>query len=365
MKILLLQPSTTEENVTSFMYPPLGLIALAAYLQREKHEVILCDSNIENTTTKDILNLIKKESPQVVGLGAMSVNISRAFKVAEAIKAYSEEIITVFGGIHTTIEPAQVLQNPHVDFVVKGEGELTTAELLETLEAKSNDFEKILGLGFRRGGKVFINPSRPLIENLDLLPIPAYSLLDIKKYRAPYTSRTPFMIMMRSRGCPFECTFCGFKEMFGRRFRVQSPQRSIEEVDYLVNKLGVREIGFKDSEFTLNPKNVEDFCDLLIKKNYDLTWNCNGRVNHTTHSLMQKMKDAGCVAVTYGIESGDQKILDRMKKSSTLEEVRAAITEIGKKSTAHDKETPNWLEKDIENGINWALNYVVKKSQGN
>jgi len=113
--------------------------------------------------------------------------------------------------------------------------------------------------------------------------------------------------------------------MFGHHYRVQDPERSIQEVDYLVNQLGVKEIGFKDSEFTLAPKNVKDFCDLLIEKKYDLTWNCNGRVNHADYHMLSKMKQAGCTTITYGIESGDQTILDNIKKQITIEEIKKAV----------------------------------------
>lgn len=325
MKILLLQPPTTEKNITSFMYPPLGLIALSAYLEEEGHQVSLYDANVEGGSIEEVINLVKRETPQIVGLGAMSVNINKAFSVAGAIKSFSKDIIIVAGGIHPTVEPRQTLENPCIDFIVRGEGELTMAELVKSLQEKKANFERILGLGFKKRNKVVINRLRELIKDISSLPLPAYNLLNIKKYRAPYTSRTPFMIMNRSRGCPFLCTFCGVRKMFGSSYRVQTPEKSIKEVDYLVNKLGVKEIGFKDSEFTLASENVEKFCDLLIKKNYDLTWNCNGRVNHATYPLLSKMKKAGCVSITYGIESGDQRVLDLMKKQITLEETREAV----------------------------------------
>lgn len=363
MKVLLLQSPITEKNITSFMYPPLGLIALAAYLQQGGHDVSLYDANIEGGKIEDALNLVKIQSPQIIGIGAMSVNMSKSLQLAEAIKSFSKDIITVIGGIHPTVEPQQALQNPSIDFVIRGEGESTMTELLTALQKKKTqkkktDFEKILGLGFKKNNQIIINPPRELIPDLNPLPIPAYNLLNIKKYRAPYASRAPYMIMTRSRGCPFNCTFCGVKKMFGRRYRVQSPERSIKEVDYLVNKLGVKEIGFKDSEFTLAPKNVEDFCDLLIKKNYDLTWNCNGRVNHATYPMLNKMKQAGCVGITYGVESGDQKILDNMKKQTTPQQVRKAVKiskDIGLKVIGNFMiGNPGDTKETIEKTINFA-----------
>lgn len=326
MKILLLEPAVTDKkNITSFMYPSMGIIALAAFLQQENHQVVLRDLNVEQEPIDAIIKTIKFESPQIVGIGAMSVNLNKALAIARLVKSYSKDIIIVLGGVHPTAEPEQTLQNPNVDFIVRGEGEITMAELVKSLEKKETNFEQIAGIGFKKDGKIIITQPRPLIPDISVLPIPAYALLNIKKYRAPYTSRTPFMIMSRSRGCPFLCTFCGVSKMFGQKYRVQSPERSIQEVDYLVNQLGIKEIGFKDSEFTLNPEIVEKFCNLLIERKYDLTWNCNGRVNHANYQLFNKMKQAGCASITFGVESGNQEILDNMKKQTTIQQIKDAV----------------------------------------
>lgn len=366
MKILLCQPPITEKNITSFMYPPLGLIALAAYLQQRNHHLLLFDANVEDKPIRGILNLVKTECPQVVGLGVMSVNIDKALLLARMIKSYNQNIIVVFGGVHPTVEPYQTLKNPYVDFIVRGEGELTLAELLDALEKNKKNYEEILGLGFKKKNRIIINSSRELIKNLDYLPIPAYHLLKIQKYRAPYTSRTPFTIMTRSRGCPFLCTFCGVTKMFGRQYRVQSPKRSIKEIEYLINQFGIKEIGFKDSEFTLNQKNVEDFCDLLIEKKYNLEWGCNGRVNHMNYALLNKMKKAGCTAITYGIESGDQKILDIMKKQIIIQQVtnavrmtkKVGIKTIGNFMIGNPGDTKESIIKTIEFAKELKLDYA-------
>jgi anaerobic magnesium-protoporphyrin IX monomethyl ester cyclase len=366
MKILLLQPPISEKGVTSFMYPPLGLIALASYLQQEGHNISLYDSNVEKNSIEDILNLVKIQSPQIVGIGAMSVNINKTFEVAQAIKSYSKEIIIIVGGVHPTVEPQQTLENPYIDFVVRGEGEITAAELVNTLQKGGSDFEKIQGLGFKKENKIIINPPRDLIKDISALPIPAYHLLNIAKYRAPYTSRTPFMIMARSRGCPFQCTFCGVKKMFGLSYRAQRPERSIKEIEYLINELDIKEIGFKDSEFTLDPKNVEELCDLLIEKKYDLTWDCNGRVNHVTPSLLKKMKEAGCTTITYGIESGDQKVLDIMKKQITIQQIidtikmskAAKLKVIGNFMIGNAGDTKETIEKTINFAKELSLDYA-------
>jgi len=132
--------------------------------------------------------------------------------------------------------------------------------------------------------------------------------------------------MIRSRGCPYQCIYCEHPILFSAKYRCQSPERSIKEVDYLVNKFGIKEISFKDSEFTLAPKeNLHKFCDLLIERNYDLKWCANGRANNVDKELLKKMKQAGCYGITYGLESGDQRILNNLKKSLTLEQSEKAV----------------------------------------
>lgn len=366
MKILLLQPPISEKNITSFMYPPMGLVALAAYLEQKGHRVSLYDSNVEDGSVRGILNIIKKHEPQIVGLGIMSVNFNKALALAQTIKQHSKDLIIIAGGVHPTVEPHQTLQSPYIDFIIRGEGELTLTELIEAIEKKEENFKNILGLGYKKENQIILTAPRELIKDISSLPIPAYHLFNIKKYRGPYTSRTPFMIMARSRGCPFLCTFCGVTKMFGQRYRVQDPQRSIKEVDYLVNQLGIKEIGFKDSEFTLNQKNVEDFCDLLIERNYDLTWNCNGRVNHVTPSLLSKMKRAGCASITYGVESGDQEILDILKKQITLSQIRdtmqmsrtAGLSVIGNFMIGNPGDTKETIKKTINFSKELKLDYA-------
>ncbi len=323
-KIILVEPPTGEKKITSFRYPPMGLLAMATYLDREGYEVELIDATIDNLSLDALVDIIKNKKPEVVGISAMSVNISQTFKLAEALKKINPEIKIIVGGVHPTIAPEHTVKNEFVDFVVMGEGELTTIDLLKALENDESDFSSILGLAYKKDGEIIVNPKRPLIENIDKLPIPLYHLLDIDKYKSPYAKKAPFISMVRSRGCPYNCTFCGNPKMFGRTFRCQTPARTIKEIDYLVKAFKIKEISFKDTELTLD-LNLEKLCDLLIEKNYDLIWTCNGRVNNLTENLLRKMKKAGCCSITFGIESGNQEILNRLKKQITLSQVREAV----------------------------------------
>jgi anaerobic magnesium-protoporphyrin IX monomethyl ester cyclase len=286
MQITLINPSTGDKKITSFKYPPMGLLALGAYIEKAGHKVQLIDENMGDE---------KEVTGDIVGISAMSVNIHRAFELARKLKPRT----IILGGIHPTVMPQHTLSEPAVDAVIQGEGELSFMDIL------NNGITKRL------------YEKRELIKDLDTLPMPLYRLLDLKKYKSPYARRIPFVSMVRSRGCPFACTFCGNPKMYGRTFRCQSPGRTIEEIDYLVKELGVKEISFKDTELTLDVR-LPELCELMIAKKYDLIWSCNGRVSNVNRELLKLMRKAGCYAITFGIESGNAQILNLMKKQITL-----------------------------------------------
>ena len=331
MKVLLVQPPFLEEKISSLVkYAPMGLIAIAGYIRQNKNiQVEIYDANAENSQRpiQETINYIIKSNPDILGLTSMTANIETALKICRAVKQANSKIITVIGGIHTTVAPEQVLKNQNVDFIVVGEGEITFDQFLKKINYPET-FNQIDGLGYKENKKIKINKRRELIKDLNQLPIPAYDLLEINHYRSPYGSRTPFISILRSRGCPFQCIFCGVQNIFGRSYRVQTPERTIQEIDYLINKFKIKEISFKDSEFTINQENVDRLCDLLIEKKYDLVWSCNARVDCSSLELYQKMKKAGCHTIAFGAESGDQNILDTIKKGITIEQTRQAVKNV-------------------------------------
>jgi radical SAM superfamily enzyme YgiQ (UPF0313 family) len=160
-----------------------------------------------------------------------------------------------------------------------------------------------------------------LIEDLDDLPPPAYDLLPLRKYFDPLAARRPFTTMITSRGCPYKCIFCNTSAVLGKKYRAYSPQRILEEVQVLIHRFGIKEIMFKESEFTLNQERVHKFCELLIKEKEKVIWSCNGHVGKMSSSMLEDMRRAGCRLIQYGVESGDQTILDTLKKGTTISEI--------------------------------------------
>lgn len=367
--ILLIQPpSVSGKIILDYLkYPPMGLAFLASALREKRYEPAIFDASIEKNPFLKLENIIKTGGFNIYGISFSSMTAEGAFKTAEIIKNADKNSIIIAGGYHPTVMTKETLANTNFDFVVHGEGEAALPELLEKIEKKETDFEKLLGIAFRANGEIKINPSRPLIENLDTLPLPAYDLLKLNAYSSPSTTRKPYISYIRSRGCPFSCNFCGVQKMFTRRYRFESPEKTIKNIEELIRKFRVKEILFKDSEFVINKKSVIDFCDLLIQKKYNLIWGVNARADMVDSELLKKMKLAGCNQITYGLESGDQNILNSIGKNITLTQAREAVKitkDIGIKCVANfmlgnTGETADTINKTIKFAAELDPDYVV------
>lgn len=322
MKVLLINPP----QATIYPQPPLGLAAIAAVLETKGHAVRILDLSVVGISENSI-HEISQEKPDVVGITAMTPTINSAANVVEKVKELDNNITVVLGGVHTTILPEQTLKMiPGIDIIVRGEGEQTVLQLLDALNGDHGDISQILGLNYREGNEIKNTPLRPPISNLDELPFPAFHLLPITKYRLhpPFGRRSPVMPIVTSRGCPYRCVFCS-KAVCGKKYRSNTPSYVVDEIRFLTEKFGVKEIKFYDDVFTLDKKRIMAICRLLKEENIDVPWSCETRVNLVNRALLGVMKDAGCYMIAYGVESGNQGILDMLKKDITLEQVSKAF----------------------------------------
>jgi len=336
VKILLINPKFEYDLNELIRYPPLGLAYVAGALQAAGHDVQLFDQAVSKRTPRDIIQSVERYKTDIVGITASSCSMRSALGTAKAIRESTPGIKTIFGGVHPTLFPGDSVAFDCVDYVVHGEGEETVPELMDALENGKRP-EQVLGVAYKRENQVIVNSPRPLIKDLDTIPFPAYELLPMGMYGSPQVSRTPFATMITSRGCPFSCIFCDAQVVLGKIYRGHSPERILEEIHYLKRSYGIREIMFKDSEFTLDKKRVEKFCELIMENNVDLRWTCNGRVGSVNPPLLQKMRRAGCRLIQYGVESGDQEILNTLRKQITVEQVKETFRvtrEAGIKTTA-------------------------------
>ncbi len=326
-KILLIHPpKIARKGVMDYLrYPPLGIVTLASVLRKEGVKPFIYDANIEKGDhLEKISKLIQDENINAIGLSFTTILTRGAYFIAGELKRKFPEIPIIAGGYHPTVMSDEVIGCGHIDYAVLGEGEITLPLLLDAIQ-NGVEPDNVEGLCFKRKGEIIHTGCRPLIGNIDTIPIPAYDLLSLNSYSSLSSTRKPFVTVVRSRGCPFRCVFCGVDAIFSRRYRCQSPERTLEEVLFLVKRFGVREILFKDSDFLINRKNVEELCNLFLKERLDLLWSCNARVDSVNKDILGLMKRAGCSQISFGIESGSQRMLDALRKDFTAGQVIEAI----------------------------------------
>jgi len=332
MKIILANPpwQQTEDNVyskTSAIYPPLGLASMATVLRAEDDfEVEVLDAWALGMGITEFTVELKKKRPIVLGLTAYTITVREVLAAVREVKRVLPEVRVVLGGPHPTVRPEECITQEGVDFVVRGEGEITFRSLVQRIGGGDENFEGIPGLTYKLDGKIRHNPGQSFVPSLDDLPWPSREGLPMDIYRpsSGVYKRLPVASVITSRGCPFHCTFCSCS-VFGHRVRFRSPEKVVGEIEYLIDRFGIREIYFADDCFTLERKRALQICDLLREKNFDLTWTCLTRVNLIDEELLRKMKGAGCVSIAYGIESADPEQLKKMKKNITIEQARKAI----------------------------------------
>jgi radical SAM superfamily enzyme YgiQ (UPF0313 family) len=213
-------------------------------------------------------------------------------------------------------------QEAAVDIVVRGEGEQTLLELAQH-SANSDSFHEIDGITFKNNdGQIIQTPNRDFIQNLDELPFPAYKYIPLEKYKIFGKTHLP---VMTSRGCPYQCAFCVASQVFGAKFRARSPKNVVDEIEWLRDVHGADGISFQDDTLTIGRNRILEICEEMKNRNIDLPWDCRTRVDQVSKEVLTKMREAHCREVAFGIESGSQKMLDTMKKGTTVEQNERAI----------------------------------------
>src|SRR3989344_9677800 len=301
----------------------LTLATIAASILEAGHDVQVIDlGNFINPNTA-LKEKLESYKPDAIGVTASTPLFGKAVEVVQVAKNFNDKIIAIAGGPHVSGYPKESLEKSKLDVAVLGEGDLTIVDILKDLS-----FSKIKGIAYKdKKGNVIINEPRLLIENLDEIPLPAWHLFDISKCVVPkFAARhSPVGWLESSRGCPYGCIYCT-KSIFQRTFRVKSVERVISEIEHL-KKFGFKEFHIADDCFTMDMKRAEEICDEIIKRKLNVPWVAltGVRVDRVDGNLLRKMKDAGCYRLFFGIESGNQGILKRIKKNINLEQVRGAV----------------------------------------
>ncbi|PIN68607.1 hypothetical protein COV93_08850 [Candidatus Woesearchaeota archaeon CG11_big_fil_rev_8_21_14_0_20_43_8] len=331
MKIMLIIPPVSLEERygklkdAGTLYPPLGLAYIAAVAEKDGHEVRIVDSEAKGYSYVDIKKMIKQFKPGLVGMQTYCTNIQQCCKVAQMAKKIDKDTKVVLGGAQVTLFPAEYLKKKEIDFVVAGEGETAFSELISCLK-DGKDLSLVGGIVWKKGKKTITNKKQELIHDLDSIPLPARHLFPMDSYHSSAQLRgRKTLNIMTSRGCPYRCAYCSGHINFGRSFRYFSTQHVIDEIKHMIKDFGIDGIQFYDETFTVNKKRVYELCDAMIANKIDLPWACFTRVNLVDEDLLRKMKGAGCYQIFFGIESGNQRLLDMIKKDITLEQARTAV----------------------------------------
>jgi anaerobic magnesium-protoporphyrin IX monomethyl ester cyclase len=306
------------------IFIPLGISYLAAVLERDGYAVDVLDLQSNKLAIKELEAELQRLNPSIVGVTSATLTYNPATEVVKAAKRALPNCLTLMGGPHVTVLDKETLsENPEADIVVRGEGEETMLELANLVsENQLSNVGNVAGVTFRKNGQIIRTADRPFIQNIDELPYPAHKLFQIDRYRI-YDK--VYMPIVTSRGCPYECAFCLASKMCGKVFRARSPRKVADELEWLREKFGAGAFAFYDDTFTFDVKRAIAICDEMKNRKINLPWDCRTRVDRVSKELLAKLSSTNCQLIHFGVESGSQKMLNIMRKGTTVKQNANAI----------------------------------------
>jgi len=319
-----------KEKIEFYGFPPMGILYLATYLSENNFDVSILDQFARGYSIKKTLRWIKREDPDILGFSTITTagtGITSAIIAKKVKEEINPNVKILFGNYHATFNDTRILKKyPFIDACVRGEGENTLLEIAEKFE-KGQGFEDIRGVTYRNNERIIRNNDRPLIENINELPFPNRKLLGNVEYKSEVEGLDialgKFTSAASSRGCAFKCTFCSSSK-FWNKWRPRSPENIVQELSILENQ-GYQDLIWVDDNFTINKKRLMKLSNLVRKEKIDLNWMAEGRVTPSSRELLTAMKLMGCKILSYGVESGSQRILDYYNKKINLNQVYDAI----------------------------------------
>lgn len=328
MRILLINPwqkTLFGDGMAQPGHPHLGLAYLVGALKKHgETNIKIYDQGLEADEDHSILlDNIKNFRPEVIGVTTFSYCIDYAVELIDLMKKHTSVPI-IIGGPHVSAVKSKILNETNADFGMYGESEITFPQFLVELNG-SKQYESVNNLIWRNPeGEITMNPAEPDIKDVDAIPFPNLEAFEFERYSYASIKALP---IITSRGCPYDCNFCSVRLSMGTAFRQRSPENVVQEMKHWIKLYGITRFEINDDVFSLNMKRAEAICDLIIKEKLNITFEMyNGiRADHVTERLLKKMKDAGCVFISYGCESGNQGIIKNMGKDLDIEKVREAV----------------------------------------
>lgn len=316
-RVAIIAPPYPLEEAPS---PPLGASYVAAAFEEAGAEVRIMDYIVEQYTPEKLKRVLHEYEPHIIGATSVTMNFPVAAKIMQEARKIAPRAITMMGGPHVSFDAVNTLNSyPEIDIAVMGEGEATIKEIVRCFDG-DGEWSKIKGLAIRKDGVVKITAPRELIPDLDGLPLPARHLLPLSRYLAlgfPVT-------MITGRGCPYSCIFCLGRRMVGSKPRRRQASLVVDEIEHILS-YGFSRINIADDLFTADRQKVYDVCDEIKRRKLNFAWTAFARVNTVDRDTLKIMRDTGCDCLSFGIESGNQEMLKRVKKGITLDQARKAV----------------------------------------
>jgi radical SAM superfamily enzyme YgiQ (UPF0313 family) len=337
--LVLVKPGSREElygelgSTLSGVTPPLDIGLIAGFIRERGYSVRVIDAEAQNWGPQTTAERIAQIDPLLVGIFSHTVRMTAAGEILRVLKRIAPGIKRLLGGRHPSALPERTIMEEEVDFVCQGEAFYPLMQLIDLLRSGGSRAYKIDGIWYKQDGRVISNPRAGLIKDLDELPLIAWDLMPMDRYRAHnwhcfdnLGARQPYGIIYTSLGCPFNCSYCCVNAVYGRPgIRYRSPEKVVQEIDLLVNRYNVRNIRVLDDTFTLRQDRVERLCDLIVQRGYDLNMWCYARVDTVSEGLLKRMKRAGVNWVAYGIESGNERVREGVQKRTDKELIERAV----------------------------------------
>src|SRR4030042_5719649 len=318
MKIILTTSPRAEGDVERKGLPFLGIGYIAGYVEKfSHHQIEIFDAHTYGLNASRAAEKILERKPDVVGIHSITDNRFKAIALAKELKKRNKNVIVLMGGPHVSLTAKNALEIvPEIDFIIKGEGEKSVVQFLNILENKG-DISEVSGLAYRtKSGEIMEKPLTDLIMNLDELPMPAWHLFDLKEYNKPIDGTNVRSIgVLSARGCPNVCVYCANARSV---LRLRSPKNFVDEVEYLYKTYGYKGFDFWDDTLTMVNIHVVEICKKIIERKLDIVWYARARVNTVDKKLLELMRKAGCIRISFGVESGSPRILKIIKKNITI-----------------------------------------------
>lgn len=366
MKILLVNPPLKDEDranpVIGTLFAnamPLGLGYIAAVLIANGISgVRIVDAAAERQSVDDVVETIRREGIDLVGITATTYGYFQGADLARAIKRVAgDRIPVVLGGPHVSALPSHAMDCEAFDYGVLGEGEITFLEMVQKM-ARGEDPSDVPGIVYRRDDDLVFTAPRALVTDLDTIPFPARHLMRTHLYTSLPTDvrYLPKFTQIPTRGCPFQCIFCDSSAVTGKKYRSPSPRYLVDEMEQMKQDFGVREVAFAATTFTVSRQKTEMFLDELMERKLNMAWTASTRVDVVDKPLLRRMKEAGCWSIRMGVESGNDKVLEFIRRGMSKDDVRKVITwadEVGLQVKAffmigHLIDTPATIRETID-----------------